>query len=49
MADSDLIVLDGSTFWSTDANGDVEARRHEGFFGKLRLRGVRFRGKQVDT
>jgi glycogen debranching enzyme len=32
MPDSDLIVLDGSTFWSTDANGDVQARRHEGFF-----------------
>jgi glycogen debranching enzyme len=32
MADSDLIVIDGSTFWSADANGDVEARRHEGFF-----------------
>ena len=32
MAAGDLIILDGGTFWYTDANGDVEAREHEGFF-----------------
>jgi glycogen debranching enzyme len=28
----DIIILDGSTFWYSDANGDLEAKRHEGFF-----------------
>jgi glycogen debranching enzyme len=28
----DLIILDGSTFWYSDRNGDLEARAHEGFF-----------------
>src|SRR5207302_2990591 len=32
VAHTDLITLDGSTFWYTDPNGDVEARQHEGFF-----------------
>jgi glycogen debranching enzyme len=31
-ADDDLIILDGSTFWYSDANGDLEAEEHEGFF-----------------
>ncbi len=28
----DLIVLDGGAFWYSDANGDLEAEEHEGFF-----------------
>jgi glycogen debranching enzyme len=28
----DIIILDGSTFWYSDANGDLEAEEHEGFF-----------------
>ena len=29
---SDLIILDGCTFFYSDANGDVEAEEAEGFF-----------------
>jgi glycogen debranching enzyme len=32
VAAEELIILDGSTFWYSDANGDHEAREHEGFF-----------------
>ena len=28
----DIIILDGCTFWYSDANGDLEAEEHEGFF-----------------
>ena len=28
----DIIILDGTTFWYSDPNGDLEAREHEGFF-----------------
>ena len=28
----DIIILDGCTIWYSDANGDLEAREHEGFF-----------------
>ena len=28
----DIIILDGCTFWYSDANGDLEAKEHEGFF-----------------
>jgi glycogen debranching enzyme len=31
-AETDLIILDGGTFCYTDENGDVEAKKHEGFF-----------------
>src|SRR5919108_4284774 len=31
-AENDLIILDGSTFWYSDENGDLEAEEHEGFF-----------------
>src|SRR5262249_6149304 len=31
-SDDDLIILDGTTFWYSDPNGDLEAREHEGFF-----------------
>jgi glycogen debranching enzyme len=30
--DEDIIILDGSTFWYSNPNGDLEAREHEGFF-----------------
>jgi glycogen debranching enzyme len=29
---ADLTILDGSTFFFSDASGDVDAERHEGFF-----------------
>lgn len=32
MADEQLIVLDGCTFFSSEANGDVEARDSRGLF-----------------
>ena len=32
MATDELIILDGTTFFYSDANGDVEARGPEGFF-----------------
>ena len=28
----DLIILDGTTFWYSDPNGDLESEEHEGFF-----------------
>ena len=30
--EADLIILDGGTFCYTNENGDVEAKKHEGFF-----------------
>jgi len=31
-SDDDIIILDGTTFWYSDPNGDLEAEEHEGFF-----------------
>src|SRR5919204_1693853 len=28
----DIIILDGTTFWYSDPNGDLESEEHEGFF-----------------